>query len=385
MLAPRSCFLSSSLRPWIAGALISGALSAQAPSVRRLPASEQVPSAREARAERWDPWSFAMDQLRRLETLTGATSQTGAAAALRAFAAPPSFERVGERALRRPLVEIETVPVGNPGNPGDPRGGFGAVPYTFAIGKHEVTAGIYTVFLNAVAASDPHGLYNPKMATHARGCGIQRAGASGSFTYSVAPDQADRPVNFVSWGDGARFANWLHNGQPRGPQEATTTEDGAYALHGALGGALDPIEREPGAVWGIPTEDEWYKAAFHQNDGVTASYFSYPTGTEAFPSNQLVAGGQNSATYFTTVFTIGAPYYRTEVGAHSSSPSPYGTFDQGGNVQEWNDTIVEVGSRGLRGGSFAWGISELFAESRTVFFHSDDEFDDIGFRVVRLR
>jgi formylglycine-generating enzyme required for sulfatase activity len=43
----------------------------------------------------------------------------------------------------------------------------------------------------------------------------------------VVADWADRPVNYVSWGDAARFANWLHNGQPSGAQDLTTTEEGA--------------------------------------------------------------------------------------------------------------------------------------------------------------
>ena len=64
-------------------------------------------------------------------------------------------------------LAIETVVVGNPGNPGDPiefQGTFGAVAYTYAIGKYEVTAGQYAAFLNAVAAIDPYALY-----TNARG------------------------------------------------------------------------------------------------------------------------------------------------------------------------------------------------------------------------
>ena len=44
----------------------------------------------------------------------------------------------------------------------------------------------------------------------------------------MAADWADRPVNYVSFWDAARFANWLHNGQPTGAQGAGTTEDGAY-------------------------------------------------------------------------------------------------------------------------------------------------------------
>jgi hypothetical protein len=134
----------------------------------------------------------------------------------------------------------DTVSVGNPGNPGDtryPSGGvpsFGGVDYTYNIGKYEVTAGQYTEFLNAVAATDTYGLYNTSMGNvPALGANIQRSGSSGSYTYSVAADWADRPVNYVSWGDSARFSNWLHNGQPTGPQGLSTTEDGSYFLNGA--------------------------------------------------------------------------------------------------------------------------------------------------------
>ena len=66
------------------------------------------------------------------------------------------------------------------------------------------------------------------------GCKIQRIGTAGSYTYSVAADRANRPVNWVSWGDAARFTNWLHNGQPIGAQGLGTTENGAYYLNGAI-------------------------------------------------------------------------------------------------------------------------------------------------------
>ena len=123
-------------------------------------------------------------------------------------------------------IIIDTVTVGNPGNAGELSGegvgGWGpdricgAVDYVYNIGKFEVTAGQYTEFLNAVAAADTYGLYSENMWGMSRGCKIQRQGTPGSYAYSVAGDWADRPVNYVSWGDAARFANWMHNGQPTG-------------------------------------------------------------------------------------------------------------------------------------------------------------------------
>jgi formylglycine-generating enzyme required for sulfatase activity len=288
-----------------------------------------------------------------------------------------------------PLVAIETVTVGNPGNAGDPQqqGVFGAVDHVFAIGKYEVTAGQYAAFLNAVAATDTYLLYDARMWTQATGCKIERLGSPGSYVYRVAPDWANRPVNFVSWGDAARFANWLHNGQPTGSQDLSTSEAGSYFLNGMQSDEeLEDVVREPHATWVVPTENEWYKAAYHKNDGVTGNYWDYPTRTNSAPSNALIDPDPgNNATFSTSTggLTIGAPYYRTEVGAHENSASPYGTFDQGGNVQEFNETVPEPDIRGIRGGSWFWG-DVLGVWYRPVDMHSSDEFNDLGFRVATL-
>jgi formylglycine-generating enzyme required for sulfatase activity len=288
-------------------------------------------------------------------------------------------------------VHIDTVVVGNPGNAAD-SGDHGAVDHVFAIGKFEVTAGQYTAFLNAVAAADPEGLYHFRMDYDAdpsrEGCNIKRGGSPGSYTYSVAPDWADRPVNYVSWADAARFANWLHNGQPTGAQDLTTTEDGSYFLNGVSefnDTALEDVLREPDATWVIPAEDEWYKAAYHKNDGATGNYWNVPTGADGGLSNQLVDPDPgNHATYSNQGYTIGAPYYRTEVGAHENSASPYGTFDQGGNVMEFTEAVPEPDIRRMRGGSWFYGSSELYAYAVDDVMHSSDQFNDLGFRVVSL-
>ncbi|MCP4593602.1 MAG: formylglycine-generating enzyme family protein [bacterium] len=289
------------------------------------------------------------------------------------------------------LTNLEIIPVGNPGNPGDaryPSGGvpsFGSVDYSYNIGKYELTAGQYTEFLNAVAFIDVYGLYSTKMWTSSCGCKIQRHHLpSGVARYTVAGDWADRPVNYVSWGDSARFANWLHNGQPTGAQDLSTTEDGAYFLDGAMtDGELMSVAREPNAAWAIPTGDEWHKAAYHKNDGVTGNYFDYPTSSDETPSKELVDPDPGNNATFHGGSTIGSPYYRTEAGAHENSDSPYSTFDQGGNVWEWNDAVLPGSYRLLRGGSYFFDRHSLHAATRD-FLYPSSENCDVGFRVAEV-
>jgi hypothetical protein len=129
-------------------------------------------------------------------------------------------------------VGIEWVTVGDPGNACETQaqGCFGSVAYEYRISKYEITVSQYTEFLNSVAASDPNGLYNTGMVEYFHSPGITRSGSSGSFTYSMAAGREDRPLNFVSFYSALRFANWLHNGQPTGIQDDSTTEDGAYTM-----------------------------------------------------------------------------------------------------------------------------------------------------------
>jgi len=313
-------------------------------------------------------------------------------------------------------VVIQTVPVGNPGNAGEWSGQdqgqsriCGAVGYVYEIAKFEVTAGQYTEFLNAVATADTYGLYNVRMAdpTSAFGCNIQRSNSSGSYTYSVGDGSptdvanwGNRPVNYVSWGDVVRFCNWLHNGQPMGAQDVNTTENGSYdlsATHGYYGPggeildenslniALLAVTRNANATWAIPTEDEWYKAAYHKNDGVTGNYWDYPTGSNAVPNNGYPQGDTgNSATFYDGDYTVGSPYYRTNVGFFGLSDSPYGTFDQGGNLWEWNEAALYE-CRGIRGSAWnRYGVDCMHASYRYYGVTSLNEYADIGFRLSTI-
>jgi formylglycine-generating enzyme required for sulfatase activity len=224
-------------------------------------------------------------------------------------------------------VTMEWVTVGNPGNAADPTTGLGSVDYEYQIGKYEVTNAQYAEFLNAKAATDSYSLYNTS--SPFVNLGINRSGSSGSYSYSVTTGLENRPVALVSWFDAARFANWLVNGQGAGD-----TETGSYTLNGAISGI---ILKNAGASIYIPTEDEWYKAAYY--NGATSSYSLYPNG-----QNTITTADANFAQ------VIGSS---TDVGSYSGDPSMYGTFDQGGNVVEWNDTVINGSLRGMRGGSWA--------------------------------
>ncbi|MFZ4776959.1 MAG: formylglycine-generating enzyme family protein [Terrimicrobiaceae bacterium] len=280
------------------------------------------------------------------------------------------------------MISIDTVLVGDPNNPNDPTTGFGSVDHPYEIGKYEVTVGQYTEFLNAVAnVTDLHGLYNANMAADLNIAGITKTAVSGGFSYSVIGATTNRPITYVSWFDAARFVNWVQNGATIG----AGTETGAYTLNGATSGI---INKNIDATWWLPSEDEWYKAAYY--DAQTTNYSQYPTASNAVPGN-TVGGAPNQANYyFDDKFSVTqqSDYdetinYLSDVGSFSASLSHYGTFDQGGNVAEWNDT-VEFGMRGQRGGDWGAIDSALAASSGQYPFDPGDEDAYGGFRIATI-
>jgi formylglycine-generating enzyme required for sulfatase activity len=251
-------------------------------------------------------------------------------------------------------VTIDWVTVGNAGNAPDPLTGFGAVAYEYKIGKYEVTNAQYGAFLNAKGKSNANGVYNSNMSSY----GITQTGSSGSYSYTVTGALANRPVVYVSWFDAARFANWMMNGQGNGDMES-----GAYTLNGATSGI---ITANIGAQVYLPSRNEWYKAAYY--NAVNTSYSLYPNGQENVTTAD--ANYDSSAS--------------TNVGTYINDPSSYGTFDQGGNVAEWNDTIFadRDNHRFVLGG--AWNEA---SNNRMLSASKDDhpleyEYFDAGFRLA---
>jgi formylglycine-generating enzyme required for sulfatase activity len=253
------------------------------------------------------------------------------------------------------------VSVGDAGNSVDSNG-YGAVKYKYQIGKYEVTNEEYCAFLNAVAKSDPHSLYDGRMAEQYGG--IFRSGGDGSFKYDVKDGMGKKPVGYVTWESAARYANWLTNGQKDGGE----TEKGAYEFSGDSATAPDHAELAEGkeTVWVLPSENEWYKAAYYDpKKAGGAGYWVYPAKSDSEPSANLNSDAPSDA------------------GSYESYPSPYGTFDQGGNMWEYNDYQSD-GKVGLRGGSFYINDHAGYMRSETRYDVLSAKWPNYGFRVAAV-
>jgi len=314
------------------------------------------------------------------------------------------------------LAGYDLVKVGDPGNAA--QGSYGAVATDFWIGKNHVTIGQYAEFLNAVAKSDPRGLYNGNMGSDQRIRGITRSGSDGSYVYTVvgpngttpvgAQSAANRPITYVSWFDSARFANWMANGKPTGAAGPATTDNGAYNLGDATSGTapakntINP-NTQAAPTFYIPTENEWYKAAYYspvKGGPGTPGYYLYGTQSDSTPGN-----GWNGTTALADKDLANQVNYRpddryavtgetttinnnsnqnllTDVGAFTNTYSYYGAFDMSGNVWDWNDLDGFSGSsRESRGGSW-FGDASLVSSASRFTRDPSSEVTNVGFRLA---
>jgi len=250
-------------------------------------------------------------------------------------------------------IDLDFVTIGNPGNPGDTRTdypdsadpyGCGAVDYTYQIGKYEITNGQWNDFVSAAGA--PTG--NPSTA----------------YDLSSYWTGTNVPTNMVSWYEAAQFCNYLTSGdKSRGAYQfsGTNTNPGDF-----LGIDRAVSITTYGTTYVLPTEDEWYKAAYYTGSG----YSTYANGTDTAP----IAGTDTNYDY-----VIGQPW---DVGAGIQEQN--GTFDMMGNVWEWNETLILSSDRGIRGGScYVYGGYYLRSSYRGDYYpYYEDYF--IGFRVASV-
>ncbi len=191
----------------------------------------------------------------------------------------------------------------------------------------------------------------------------------------------------------------MHNGQGDGD-----TESGSYTL---LGGTVRPsnwktLTRNEGALWALPSHDEWHKAAYYdprtEAEGGPPGdthYWLYPTRSNTDPTRATATTtgdisnpGANVANYLRGADWNGQDGNLTTVGsAGPLSASYYQTLDQAGNVWE----IIEepqmlgedVDAMIFRGGG--WRASVIFLDATSGgagISPGHYGWEDVGFRMV---
>jgi formylglycine-generating enzyme len=237
-------------------------------------------------------------------------------------------------------INVDFVTIGNAGNAADTNGcgwyGYpsasGAVGYNYRIGTKEITANQWQTINNA-------------------------AGIGGSGYWS-----GNQPAAFISWYDAARFCNYLTSGDKSlGAYQLGT--DGSITVDRAS--AISAY----GTIYVLPTEDEWYKAAYFKHDG--SGYSLYANGTNIAPSTS------------DTCYSI----YSSPWDVNSGTQEQNGTFDMMGNVWEWDETkpYDDHPWRIVRGGGFestdpVWDLSSYRLDATEL----DNVNNSLGFRIASV-
>jgi formylglycine-generating enzyme required for sulfatase activity len=286
-------------------------------------------------------------QKRKMGKMAGMTGM--AVAAILLLAAGMAMADTITRAITHgsTSINMDFVTVGNAGNTADDTT-YGAVAYEYNIGKYEVTAAQWA----AVIAAD------------------SGVGNAGDWTGS-------QPTGGTSWHEAAKFCNWLTTGSAT---SGYYTISGGAASTNAL--SHDAYAAAKGTTYFIPTEDEWYKAAYHKNNGVTggaANYWDYPTGSDTMPTAVTGGTGAGTAVFNGNGVSPTAPAIVSNAGGMSA----YDTMGQGGNVWEWNEALISGSYRGVRGGPFYDDGDDLHASPRNIGNPTYEGYS-IGFRVAEV-
>ena len=256
---------------------------------------------------------------------------------------------------------IDFVRVGSAGNAADTTG-YGAVPYEYRVGTYEVTQDAVT-----------------------------KAMASGLADVTAGEWTGNQPVAPFSWYEAAAFVNWLNTSSGKTAAYDLTFSSGSWSMalwssEQAWTAGGTNLYRNKNAFYFLPSENEWYKAAYYNAAG--ANYFLFPTASNIDPIAVASGTNANTANYN---FAGLQPAAVTDAGGLS----PVLTMGQGGNVSEWMESAFDGTNssasqdRAVRGGSYQSvyypGIitNPLISSARGIGVPSN-EIRNLGFRVASV-
>jgi formylglycine-generating enzyme required for sulfatase activity len=249
-------------------------------------------------------------------------------------------------------INMDFVPIGHAGNAADTGGtvGCGAVGYNYRMGTYEITNAQWNAFTTAAGAP---------------------AGNGYGYSYSAQFTGAQQSAGNVSWYEAAQFCNYLTSGDK---------SKGAYLFSGTnispddfQGINRTAAQAAYGTIYVIPTEDEWYKAAYYKPDG--SGYSLYTNGQSTLPAADN--GWNYSGGAYSNIWDAG-------IGTQEQN----GTFDMLGNVWEWNETLYNGSYRNLRGGAYNSAFTRndhsLESSYHQFIFAPFTESSNVGFRVASI-
>jgi len=256
---------------------------------------------------------------------------------------------------------LNFVQVSQTNNATDPLTGsrYGAVPY-------EYRASIYEISANDITKATAGGLSNVTAPTYL----------------------GDRPAADISWYEAAAFVNWLNTSTGKTAAYALTFSNSQWSMalqssSNAWTAGGTNLYRNKDAYYFLPSENEWYKAAYYNRTGT--NYFLYPTASSSVPT--AVASGTNTGT---AVFTgNGVTPTQPAVVTAAGGLSPYGTMGQGGNVWEWMETAADgtnttsTENRNVRGSRFGAGPNDMQSTAQLALNPANGDIN-VGFRVASV-
>lgn len=254
--------------------------------------------------------------------------------------------------------------------------GRGQVTTPYAISQYETTNAQYVAFLNAVdkSGTNPYGLYSTNMTSNTSGGIVYTAGAASGSKYSVKSGFSQKPVNWVNWTSAARFVNWLVNGGTSNP--SASTETGSYVMSGTA-----PYARSANAQIFLPSQDQWYKAAFYNS--VSGTYNAWANGSLSTTPVKTTIANAGTASNQANYDNINAPVGLNDKGIYTTSASPYQIYDMMGNVAEMTDTFSST-SYALYGGSWSWIAADWSATAATQLRLTSQRNAQMGFRIATV-
>ena len=288
---------------------------------------------------------------------------TASAAVLCAFLVPTAHADVFGSGAN--TLTLEFVTIGNAGNADDRGAGggsysspYGGVSYGYRMGTYEISQDAIT-----------------------------KATANGLASVTAGAWAGSKPAADMMWYEAAAFVNWLNDQRTPGLKAYQLDAGASWLTPWASGDAWQAggqnLYRHKDAYYFLPSEDEWYKAAYHKNTGVNADYWDYATGSNTAPT--AVASGT----------TAGTAVYGMQDGpltdVHlAGGLSAYGTMGQNGNAWEWIESAYDGinnsswEDRAGRGG--CWGNTENYLLSSNRDFQSPPVNSDnsVGFRVASV-